>query len=296
MIHKFHNACANGLVQTVKDMLSTHDNSFDILNAENREGETSLQIACKGGHIETIKALLDYQIMNANYQGFKGINSNFFMSLVNDRDNVISQLMHVSDDHFRYVFMEGVIFNHHEKLKNFLDDKQNREHINKIITPHKESVFHYAIRMNQEEIVKVLLKYKETNVNIASDFGTPLITAAKHKFLGIMEILLHEPKVYKPPRRLFERYNDRISQEVYEAFSEYHQKRAKIFVQCKKFNLGYFRIINENEPGAKFFRLVSSLPAEIQMRVCNLACGFDADFIEGYWIMFVILVMKKKLE
>jgi hypothetical protein len=57
---QFHDACAKGHKEVVRQLLSSHKNEIDIFKVEQNSGNTAIHAACAGGHLSVVQQLTSH--------------------------------------------------------------------------------------------------------------------------------------------------------------------------------------------------------------------------------------------
>jgi len=57
---QFHDACAKGHKDVVRQLLSSHKNEIDIFKVEQNSGNTAIHAACSGGHLSVVQQLTSH--------------------------------------------------------------------------------------------------------------------------------------------------------------------------------------------------------------------------------------------
>jgi ankyrin repeat protein len=148
-----HHACENNSVDSIK-LLLNHKDINNILNLQNDEGDTPLNLAIKNNSQASIEALLEKE-----------------PNIIKKEHNIT-----VSDNNKNTLLHYACKQNDADE-NNYLEivkDLLSVEKINDILNLQNSkgnTPLHYACKYHQLEILKILLKKKEINVNIEGEDG-----------------------------------------------------------------------------------------------------------------------------
>jgi hypothetical protein len=234
--------------------------------------ENRLSNAARNGDIKTVKSILNHKRVNVNWKDVSWQGTPFYLACHYGKKEIVSLLL-----------------SHPDVLVN------EPRHAGS--TPFLSACYHHRI-----DCAKLLIDDDRVDLNMRNNSGySPLSVAAQDGSIEIIKYWIasgkkmdlgdpgdafndpiEQAKEYPTIVKILERVRDDLPNVTHEVRMElgwYHKRAAECYASIVFLCDGLLEIKKENGPEARFFRIASKLPLEIQMILCHRTIGSEGNNI-----------------
>eukprot|EP01060_Flectonema_neradi_P040850 TRINITY_DN9459_c0_g1_i1.p1 TRINITY_DN9459_c0_g1~~TRINITY_DN9459_c0_g1_i1.p1 ORF type:complete len:330 (+),score=55.54 TRINITY_DN9459_c0_g1_i1:1605-2594(+) len=193
-------ACANGMLEVVKELLQRDTNTLD---KGNRHNVTPLTRACEKGHLDIVRELLKH---SPDVNKHSPMGTPLMVAGIRGHTDIAKELLAVSDLKASLKFGNGTALhdacslNRYDIVKLLLSKPDIQ--VNTVCPPWGTAL-HNAVRKSNLSIVEMMTSHGGIDLNVTDSHGnTPLHLSAITGNVEITEILLSHRHIDVQPRNL----------------------------------------------------------------------------------------------